>query len=42
MCPTIMQAPVAQKVNSGIKLYPSVGAIGFPNTCSPDRDLSGG
>ena len=45
MCLTISEAPVVQKVNSGIrriKHYPSVGAIGFLNTCSPDRDLSGG
>ena len=38
VCPTISQAPVVQKVNSGIrriKQYPSDSAF------SPDSDLSG-
>ena len=38
-------APVVQKVVSAIhwiKHYPSDSAIGFPNTCSLDNDLSGG
>ena len=37
------EAPVAQKVESAIhriNLYPLDSAIGFPNTYSPDRDVS--
>ena len=38
-------APVVQKLDSAIQrinLYPVDSAIGFPNTYSLDRDLSGG
>ena len=41
----ISQAPVLQKVDSAnqrINLYPVDNAIGFPNTCPLDSDLSGG
>ena len=39
------EAPVAEKVDSAIhriNLYPVDSAIGFPNTYSPDRDVSDG
>ena len=38
-------APVVQTLGSGIhriKIYPLGGAIGFPNTCPLDSDLSDG
>ena len=38
-------ASVVQKVDDAIhriNLYPVDSAIGFPNTCPLDRDLSGG
>ena len=39
------EAPAAQKVESAIhqiNLYPVDSAISFPNTYSPDRDVSDG
>ena len=41
----VQQASVVQKMDSAtyqINLYPLDSAIGFPNTCPLDGDLSGG